>query len=217
MKGRKVYRDNTIIYPDLYYVWTWRPNKYWKNHNKITEYSLYKKHICGVGFYSRYHAKHVLVNTYGVDVLAYIHVIKGKRLIKYGITTVPKKYSEKIFFKNGTRKVRRWIYPQEYGLDSHRRRHFIVYMVRTAEDQGVKAFNKKYKRYFYGYRSSFPKSYYNYKRNKVTNTLVQEICKAKGLREEDVRRVCPWVFSRSVADCSPYQEQKKKISQEEVL
>lgn len=217
MKGRKVYRDNTVIYPDLYYLWTWRPDKYWKRNKSITIKSLYKKHICGIGYYSRYHAKHVCTELLGVDALLEIHVIKGKRLIKQGITTIPKNYSEYIFFKGDPRKLRRWIYPQEFRYDSHRRRHFIVYLVRSAEDQGVKAFNKKYKRYLYGYRKSFSSTYFRYKRNKVTFTLVQEICKAKGLREEDVRQACPWIFSRSTADCSPYKVQKKKISQEEVL
>lgn len=185
MKGYRVYRDNTIIYKDLYYVWTYRPDKYWKNHDKITEYSMYRKHYCGVGFYSRYHAKHVLVNDLGVDVKLFIHIIKGSRLINQGITTIPKKYSEYIFFKGEPRQVRRWIYPPEFKYDSHRRRHFIVYLVKTAEKSGVKAFNKKYKKYFYGYRPSFPGHYFVKKKGKILRSLVSDIWASKGFRPED--------------------------------
>lgn len=217
MKGRKVYRDNTKVYPDLYYVWTWRPDKFWKFHTKITKASLYKKTICGIGYYSRYHAKHIITQILGVDALLELHVIKGKRLIKQGITDIPKKFSDHIYFKGKLRKLRKWVYPPEFGYDSHRRRHFIVYLVRSAEDHGVKAFNNKYKRYFYGYRKSFSATFYRYKRNKVTFTLVQEICKANGIGEEDIRRVCPWLLNHNTPTCSPYKEQKKKISQEEVL
>lgn len=185
MKGRKVKRDNTLIYPDLYYVWCYRPDEYWKNHKVISEYSLYRKHYCGIGFYSRYHAKHVLTHLLGVDVLSYIHIIRGKKLLKLGITNVPKNYSEFIFFKGKPRKIKRWIYPPEFRYDSHRRRHFIVYLVRSAEDQGVKAFNNKYKRYFYGYRQSFPWSYYKRKNNKIIRDIIQDVWEARGFRPED--------------------------------
>lgn len=217
MKGRKVYRDNTVIYPDLYYIWTWRPDKYWKLHDRITEHSLYKKHICGIGFYSRYHAKHVLTELLGVDVLMDIHIIRGKRLLKQGITTVPKNYSDKIFFKGEPRLIKRWIYPPEFRYDSHRRRHFIVYLVRSAEDHGIKAFNAKYKRYFYGYRQSFPWWYYKQKKRKIIRTLVQEICSSKGITEEEIREVCPWIFNSGTAACFMDGKIPRKISQEEIL
>ena len=51
----KLARDNRKIYPDLIYVWTWRPDEYWgwtkyqyATESKYrTEKLLYKKHICG--------------------------------------------------------------------------------------------------------------------------------------------------------------------------
>ena len=187
MESRRVARNNTIIYEDLYYVWSYRPDKYWKLSKFITKNSLYKKHICGIGFYSRYHAKHVLLELIGQDVIPYIHIIKGKRLLDKGISTLPKNYSECIFYKGEPYKIKRWIYPPEFRYDSHRRRHFILYLVRSAEDYGVKAFNLKYKRYFYGYRQSFPWSYYRKKRVKILNSLVQEIWEAKGYRKDFIQ------------------------------
>lgn len=197
MESRRVWRDNTKIYKDLIYVWCYMPQsfKYMgtviENHRrkkvmktvtrapeKITEKSLYKKHICGIGFYTRYHARHVLIEYFGVDILSYVHTISGKKLIQMGITDIPKRYSDRIFYKGSLRRVRKWVYPPEFNYDSHRRRHFILYLVRSAEDYGKSAFNTKYKRYFNGYQQSFPVSYYIRKRKKVLGTLLQKIREA---------------------------------------
>lgn len=186
MKGRKVHRDNTKIYRDMVYAWTYLPdNKYPKRANKFSEKSMFKKHYCGVGFYSRYHARHVLSETFGLNKVArQVRLIQGKRLIKEGITTLPKKAVNYLYIDGRLRKVRRWIYPPEFRYDSHRRRHFIVYLVTAAEDKGVKAFNRKYKTYLYGHRKSFSWSYYKRKETKILDSFVQDIWKAKGYRPD---------------------------------
>ena len=187
MKGRKVYRDNTIIYNDLVYLWCYIP-KYRIPSNRrglVTKKSLYMKWYCGVGFYSRYHARHVISELYGSTNTHHIHIISGKRLIREGITHIKnKKWSNYIYINGRLRIVRRWVYPPEFKCDSHRRRHFIVYLVSTAEDQSIKKFNIKYKRYFYGYRQSFPWSYYQKRKNKIFLSILQEVLEAKGYRPE---------------------------------
>lgn len=102
-----------------------------------------------------------------------------------GITQVPKKWAEYVFIKGRPRKIKRWIYPPEFRYDSHRRRHFIVYLVRSAEDQGKKQFDIKYKRYFYGYRQSFPWRYYRQKKGKILNDVIQNVWASHGFRPED--------------------------------
>ena len=89
----KLARDNRKIYPDLIYVWTWRPDEYWgwtkyqyATESKYrTEKLLYKKHICGLGVFSRYHSRRTITLLLGVDANLYIHTIKGKNLILYDV------------------------------------------------------------------------------------------------------------------------------------
>ena len=84
MESRSVYRNNLIVYPDLYYIWTYRPKELWKNFYKQTERCLYKKHICGIGFYSRFHARHIVSLMLSKKALLYIHIVRGDKLIKEG-------------------------------------------------------------------------------------------------------------------------------------
>lgn len=183
MESRSVYRDNLIVYPDLYYIWTYMPVELCKSFFRHTEKYMYRKHICGIGFYSRFHARHIVSLMISKKALLYIHIIRGDKLIKDGITKLPKRYNDRIFVnspytKYGDRKVRRWIYPPEFRYDSHRRRHFILYLVRSAEDKGPKAFDKKYKKYFNGYRESITVRSYLWRRRRIYKNFL------KGYREK---------------------------------
>jgi hypothetical protein len=164
----------------------------YKSFYTISEKYLYRKHICGVGFYSRYHARHIVWLTLGEKALLHIHIIRGDKLIKEGITEIPKENSDRIFVKDphtrdGSRKVKRWHYPPEFRYDKHRRRHFILYLVRAAEERGPLAFDRKYKKYFNGYRISIPYLTYRRKRNKIFMAFLRELRKAYGLPEEGIQ------------------------------
>lgn len=191
MESRSVYRNNLIVYPDLYYIWTYRPKELWKNFYKQTERCLYKKHICGIGFYSRFHARHIVSLMLSKKALLYIHIVRGDKLIKEGIKTLPKFYNDRIFVndphtKYGDRKLRRWIYPPEFNYDKHRRRHFIIYLVRSAEDKGPRAFDKKYKKYFNGYRESVTVRNYLKKKRQIYFQFLQDYRESLGLPREGI-------------------------------
>jgi hypothetical protein len=190
----KLARDNRKIYPDLIYVWTWRPDEYWgwtkyqyATESKYrTEKLLYKKHICGLGFFSRYHVRRTITLLLGVDANLYIHTIKGKNLIKQGITDLPKKGHQSIFFKGKPTKIRRFIFPAEARMDKHRRRHFVVRMNKIYKKHGRRAFNKAYQIALYGYRDEFSPEYRKQKRLQVHSAILQEIQQAESRRKESI-------------------------------
>ena len=189
MESRSVYRSNYIVYPDLYYIWTYVPQSLYKAHD--TEAALYKKHYCGIGFYSRFHARHMVALSINKKALLYIHIIRGDKLIREGITTLPKAYNDRIFVnspytKYGDRKIRKWRYPPEFNYDKHRRRHFILYLVRSAEDHGWRAFDYKYKKYFNGYRESVSVRGYLRKKRRIYYKFLKSYRKSLGLPEEGI-------------------------------
>ena len=132
--------------------WGWTKYQYATESKYRTEKLLYKKHICGLGFFSRYHARRTITLLLGVDTNLYIHTIKGKNLIKQGITDLPKKGHQSIFFKGKPTKIRRFIFPAEARMDKHRRRHFVVRMNKIYKKHGRRAFNRAYQIALYGYR-----------------------------------------------------------------
>jgi hypothetical protein len=191
MESRSVYRNNQIIYPDLYYIWTYIPSDISKKFFKKNK-QMYTKHICGVGFYSRFHARHIVSLIIGKKALLYIHIIRGDKLIKDGIRSLPAYKVDRIYVNNpftpdGSKKIRRWIYPPEFRMDKHRRRHFILYLVKSAEDKGVRAFDNKYKKYFNGYKESITVGAYLRKRKKILRSFIQELREANGLPKEGIR------------------------------
>lgn len=191
----KLARDNRKIYTDLIYVWTWRPDEYWgwtkyqyATESKYrTEKLLYKKHICGLGFFSRYHARRTITLLLGVDANLYIHTIKGKNLIKQGITDLPKKGHQSIFFKGKLIKIRRFIFPAEARMDKHRRRHFVVRMNKIYKKHGRRAFNRAYQIALYGYRDEFSPEYRKQKRLQVHSAILQEIQQAESRGKEPIQ------------------------------
>lgn len=148
----RIKRDQHFVWPDRYYIWTYFPPKYRKSNR--TKNQLYQKHYTCIPFFTRRHAKHVVCFYHGVKALHSIHIIKGSRLIKQGITTFNKanginKYHKAAFIRkrDGTwypGMLRQWVYPPEYRMDSHRRRHYIVSLNKAFENHGKNGFNKKY-------------------------------------------------------------------------
>lgn len=150
----RVKRDQHFVWPDRYYIWTYFPPKYRVSVNNKSKSKLYQKHYTCIPFFTRRHAKHVVCFYHGVKALHCIHIIKGSRLIKQGITTFNKangikRYHQAAFIKqrNGDwypGMLRQWVYPPEYKVDSHRRRHYIVALNHAFEKYGKNGFNKKY-------------------------------------------------------------------------
>lgn len=150
----RVKRDQHFVWPDRYYIWTYFPPKYRKSTKNKTKKQLYQKHYTCIPFFTRRHAKHVVCFYHGVKALHSIHIIKGSRLIKQGITTFNqangiKEYHKAAFIKqrDGTwypGMLRQWVYPPEYRMDSHRRRHYIISLNKAFEKYGKVGFNRKY-------------------------------------------------------------------------
>lgn len=150
----KIKRDYHFVWPDRYYIWTYYPPKFRSSVNKVHKNFLYKKHYTCIPFFTRRHAKHVVCYYHGVKALHCIHIISGKKLIKQGITTFnrdngKKQYNKACFIRN--RKgdwypafIRPWVYPPEYHMDSHRRRHYIVSLNKAFLRGGRKEFNRQY-------------------------------------------------------------------------
>lgn len=156
-KGSCSYKKG-VIHPKFYYIWTYWTSKYKKRSKALTEKSFYMKKICGIGYLSRYHAKHVAVKTCGVDVLKYIHIIKGSKLIKQGVTTLKvNRRLNCIDYKGKLVKLRRWIYPSEYSITRTRRSLFIMQNTVRWKKFGRKAFNRHYKKFFIGSRIGISK------------------------------------------------------------
>jgi len=169
---RCVQRVDQIIYDDLYYIWTYPPPDMYASFYRQSKRFLYRKHICGIGYYSRFHARHIVSLMCGSKALIYIHIIKGDKLIKQGITHLPQHYLHRVyinspFTKDGSRKLKKWIYPPEYKFDRHRRRAFVLKLVAAAEDKGPKAFNRIYKSIFVNYRDSMAVRSYIGKRREI--------------------------------------------------
>lgn len=177
------------IRPDRYYIWTWRPdttNKY------ITKLKLYRKHLTGIPYFTRYQIRKTLVYMYGVDVLADIHIISGRKLLKMGIKHLSdmngpllKHGSTKFYFKGKLVKARKFIIPDEYKVDKHRRRRFMVQMHRVFKSKGKKAFDKRYATKLYGQREGISHRYIRKKRIQIRLAMLQDIQEAeqKGQKE----------------------------------
>lgn len=178
------------IRKDRFYIWTWVPKKY----KRRTKKWLYLKHLTGVPYFTRKHVKITLTAIYGVDVLAYIHIISGKKLIEQGIYHISDvnpypKGSTKFWFKGRFVKAKKFLIPPEYKLDKHRRRHFIVMMFQTLRRHGKKEFDKKYQLKLIGQRKGISSHYIHKKRLQIRATLLPYIQEIAGKREEDIQRI----------------------------
>ena len=164
--------NNGPIRPDRYYIWTWRPD----TTNKIvTEKKLYRKHLTGIPYFTRHQVKVTLVYLYGVDVLQYIHIISGRKL---------KKGSTKFWFKGKFVKARKFIMPDEYHIDKHRRRRFMVQMHRVFKSKGKKEFNERYSIKLYGQRQGISPKYTRQKRLQINLAILQDLQQAESRGEK---------------------------------
>lgn len=171
------------IRENRYYIWTWRPdttNKY------ITEKSLYRKHLTGIPYFTRYQIKKTLVYMYGVDVLQYIHIISGRKLLRQGIRILQDMNgirhtsgSTKFWYKGRLVKARKFIIPDEYKIDKHRRRRFMVQMHRVFKSKGKKAFNERYSQKLYGQREGISSKYIRKKRIQIRSAILQDLQQAE--------------------------------------
>lgn len=82
-----------VVHRNRYYLWSYIPKEYCsKSYNKVTPSGkfLYRKHICGIPYYTRLHAKKMITILLGVDALLEIRVVSGRRLYRQGLRTFPK-------------------------------------------------------------------------------------------------------------------------------
>lgn len=184
----KVYRDPHIVWEDRYYIYTYIPKKFQTKRQKkhISEKYLYAKWICPIPYLSRVHAKHAVSFTYGKKSLKKIHIIYGKKLIKQGITYLKfNAMTRNMIYLNGNKvHVKKWVYPPEARMDTHRRRKYIVKLNLAAERLSKQEFNKFYKLENYGYDFSGLSRYYlrnNYRSYRIA--LAQEILPPKQARK----------------------------------
>lgn len=169
-----------MIDPNLYYVWTYKPRRNPNARQYITERSLYRKHYLRIAFFTRYHAKRTLVLTIGTKVLSYMHIVRGKSLIKKGITFIPESpnYDRIWLGKKRSKRIKQFVTPPEYLFDRHRRRYYRVRLHR-AWRIGKKNFDNFYALSLYGYREGFTKGYTRWKRRSLRRVLLQEIQEAE--------------------------------------
>ena len=191
----KLKRDVDKVHSKAIYAWSYHTKHSYRYCLSVTEKSFYKKKYCQIPFYSRIHAKHVLISMYGVDALKYVHFISGKKLRAQGIKVFKQqKYPYEVLFgENGIKaeiynnlrkryeirrtywgSLKRYIFPPEFIYDKHRRRYFAVLLHRKRR-QGITKFNKWYKEQFYGNRIGISKKYLKSKRKEVNDALLQEI------------------------------------------
>nr|DAE96692.1 MAG TPA: hypothetical protein [Caudoviricetes sp.] len=185
----KVYRDPHIVWNDRYYIWTYIPEKYKGSRQKniVSEKYLYPKWVTPIPYLSRVHAKHVIVFSYNRKALKHIHIIYGKKLIKQGITYLNynKKTYNMMYYKGRKVHVKKWVYPPEAKMDTHRRRKYIVKLNRAVKRLSKKDFNHFYKTEHYGYNFSGLSRYYLRRRyREYKMALVQEI-----LTPEQARKI----------------------------
>ena len=175
------------ILPDRYYIWTRRPD----TTNKIvTEKKLYRKHLTGIPYFTRHHVKVTLVYLYGVDVLQYIHIISGRKLLQQGIRELSdmngkllKRGATKFWFKGKFVRAKKFIIPDEYKIDKHRRRRLMVQMHRVFKSKGKKAFDERYSVKLYGQRQGISPAYTKQKRLQIYSSILQDLREAESRGE----------------------------------
>ena len=123
---------------------------------------------------------------YGVDVLQYIHIISGRKLLRQGIRTLQdmnglrhKSGSTKFWYKGKLVKARKFIIPDEYKIDKHRRRRFMVQMHRVFKSKGKKVFNERYSQKLYGQREGISSKYIRKKRIQIHSAILQDLQQAE--------------------------------------
>lgn len=143
-----------------------------------------------------------MVAIYGVDVLAYIHIISGDKLIEQGIYHISDvnpypKGSTKFWYKGHLVKAKKFLIPPEYKLDKHRRRHFIVMMFNTLRRHGKKAFDRKYAEKLIGQRKGISSKYIHKKRLQIRNTILPYLQEIARERKVDIQQLYDELYPNS--------------------
>jgi len=192
----RIAENPQIIWEDRYYLWSYVPDPTGIYKNRNSSKLFLKKHICGIPFYTKLHAKRMMVYQLGVESLLEIKIASGKKLLAEGIEFLPKYAVKRVWYKNKLRKMRKWIMPPDYLQNKHLRRRFTVKMRNILDKYGKKRFNQELIRNYYGYRIGFKFSYQNTQRYKVNRALLSEICKAIRIPEEDI--ILQWKYGSAL-------------------
>lgn len=178
--------SNRKINPKRYYLWSYIPNL--KKNEEITPTGkfLYQKKICGVPFYTTLHARRMMYYQLGLESFSEIHIIRGRKLIKQGITYLEDRKPNAIWFKGRLRYIKKWITPADYMLNKHRRRRFRVKMFTLLEKYGKKRFNQELIRIYYGYRPGTTAKHKNFNRFKAYLPIIPQVAKNLRIQPEDI-------------------------------
>mgnify|MGYP003239865728 CR=1 FL=1 len=87
--------------------------------------------------------------------------------------------STKFWYKGRLVKARKFIIPDEYKIDKHRRRRFMVQMHRVFKSKGKKAFNERYSQKLYGQREGISSKYIRKKRIQIRSAILQDLQQAE--------------------------------------
>lgn len=182
----KLAESQRIINPKRYYLWSYIPNLKKNEIISDTKKFLYQKRICGVPFYTTLHARRMMYYQMGLDSFSEVHIIRGRKLIREGITYLDYKEPNVVWFKGRLWHVKKWITPPDYMLNKHRRRRFRVKMFSIFEKYGKKRFNKELVRIYYGYRPGTTTSHKNFNRFKAYLSILPQVAKALKIQPEDI-------------------------------
>lgn len=175
-----------VINPKRYYLWSYIPNRKRNEIISPSRKSLYQKKICGVPFYTTLHARRMMYYQLGLDSFSEIHIIRGRKLIKEGITYLDDRKPNTIWFKGRLYHIKKWITPADYMLNKHRRRRFRVKMFTTFEKYGKKKFNQELIRIYYGYRPGTTTIHKNFNRFKAYLSILPQVAKNLKIQPEDI-------------------------------
>lgn len=182
----KLKESTRIINPKRYYLWSYVPNR--KSTEKISPSRrfLYPIKVCGVPFYTTLHARRMMYYQLGLESFSEIHIIRGRKLIKGGITYLDDKKPGTIWFKGKLHRIKKWVTPADYMLNKHRRRRFRVKMFTTFEKYGKKRFNQELIRVYYGYRPGTTAKHKNFNRFKAYLSIIPQVAKDLRIQPEDI-------------------------------
>ena len=86
--------------------------------------------------------------------------------------------STKFWFKGKLVKARKFVIPDEYRINKHRRRRFMVQMHRVFKSKGKKEFNERYSIKLYGQRQGIDPKYIHKKRLQMRAIILQNLQQA---------------------------------------
>lgn len=92
--------------------------------------------------------------------------------------------STKFWYKGKLVKAKKFIIPDEYKIDKHRRRRFMVQMHRVFKSKGKKVFNERYSQKLYGQREGISPQYIRKKRIQIHSAILQDLQHAESRGEE---------------------------------